>query len=255
MQRKELLEISTEIAAELLCSGAEIYRVEESVLRIFAAYGEKKGEIFAIPSLLIISIRPEEGDDLVQVRRLREQGLDLERIRACNDLCRHICHELPEKSVIQESLAQIRKPPLYQKWMLVCAYAVVSFGFTLMFGGGALDCVAALLAGAAIRLVLQQLQAFEANSFFATILASFAAAAVACVCVWLGVGSMRDKIIIGALMTLVPGLQLTNTMRDIMASDLIAGITRLTTVLLTATGIALGSGAALSFFRFWGVVV
>lgn len=255
MERHDLLEVTTNIAAELLCSGAEIYRVEESVLRIFDAYGEKQGEVFAIPSLLIVSIRQENGEQsLSQVRRLHEQGVHLERIRACNDLCRRICRELPDKSEIEQAIRRIDSVPVYPDYIITLAYAFVSFGFTLVFGGSLSDCFAALLAGTACQLTLKQLQAFDTNSFFTTILASFAAAATACVCVFAGLGTMTDKIIIGTLMTLVPGMGLTNAMRDIMASDLIAGITRLITVLLTATGIALGSGAALSFLRFLGVV-
>lgn len=250
MDRKDLLDITTDIAAELLCSGAEIYRVEESVLRIFHAYGETKGEIFAIPSLLLISIRPGGGADLVEMRRLREQAVDLEKIGACNDLCRRICKELPSKEAIEAQLNRIRRMPRYPAWVDIAAFAVISFGFTVMFGGSLWDGLAALLAGAVVRLVLKSLQSFETNSFFCTILASFAAAATACLCVALGLGQLQDKIIIGTLMTLVPGMALTNTMRDIMASDLIAGIMRLATVLLTAGGIALGSGAALGLFRF-----
>ena len=67
--------------------------------------------------------------------------------------------------------------------------------------------------------------------------------------VQLGFGQNLDKIIIGVLMNLVPGVALTNFMRDIIAGDLIAGLTKLVEALLTATGIALGTGVALSLGR------
>lgn len=255
MERHDLLEVTTSIAAELLCSGAEIYRVEESALRILEAYGEQQGEVFAIPSLLVVSIRLENGQSMTQVRRLREQGVHLERIRACSDLCRQICKDLPSKSQIETAIRQIDRVPVYPAGVTALAYACVAGGFTLLFGGSAADCAAALFAGVTVQLTLKWLQKLDTNSFFTTILASFASTGVVCLCVWAGLGTMPDKIIIGALMTLVPGLALTNAMRDIMASDLIAGITRLITVLLTAGGIALGTGAALSLFRFLGVAV
>ncbi|MPN46200.1 hypothetical protein SDC9_193783 [bioreactor metagenome] len=47
----------------------------------------------------------------------------------------------------------------------------------------------------------------------------------------------------------MPGVALTNFMRDIIAGDLIAGLTKLVEALLTATGIALGTGVALSLGR------
>ena len=55
-----------------------------------------------------------------------------------------------------------------------------------------------------------------------------------------------DKIIIGAFMGLVPGVAITNFMRDVLEGDLFAGITKLTESLLTATALALGAGIALS---------
>jgi uncharacterized membrane protein YjjP (DUF1212 family) len=47
-------------------------------------------------------------------------------------------------------------------------------------------------------------------------------------------------------MLLVPGVALTTSMREVMAGDMISGITRMTESLLTATAIALGVGAALA---------
>ena len=86
-------------------------------------------------------------------------------------------------------------------------------------------------------------------------LAGMAAALVAIAGVRLGVGQQLDKIIIGAFMGLVPGVAITNFMRDILAGDLFSGITKLAESLLTATAIALGAGIALSLARAVGGVV
>lgn len=253
MEQSELLCTATDVAYALLCSGAEIYRVEEAVLRIFDAYGVSGGSVFAIPSLLIVSIRHEDSLPLTNIRRIRENGTDVEKIRACNDLCRRICAQRLSAQQIRQELDIIAKKPTYTFGQILVAYAVVSFGFTLVFGGGLLDAVAALIAGAAVKLTLHQLEKYDTNFFFTTILASFVAAAVASLCVVFGLGAMPDKIIIGTLMLLVPGTALTSSMRDIMAGDLIAGLTRLATALIIATGIALGAGFALTLLRTLGV--
>ena len=67
--------------------------------------------------------------------------------------------------------------------------------------------------------------------------------------VLVGLGTNSDRIIIGAFMTLTPGIALTNTMRDIMAGDLVAGVSKLAEALLTATAIALGTGVAVALVR------
>ena len=54
-----------------------------------------------------------------------------------------------------------------------------------------------------------------------------------------------DKIIIGALMALVPGIAITNAMRDIMAGDMVSGISKGAEALLIGAAIALGTAIAL----------
>lgn len=54
-------------------------------------------------------------------------------------------------------------------------------------------------------------------------------------------------------MLLVPGLAITNAIRDTMAGDLVAGLTRSAEAFLIALAIAIGTGVVLSFwFNLYG---
>ena len=64
-----------------------------------------------------------------------------------------------------------------------------------------------------------------------------------------GIGQNSDSIIIGALMALVPGIAFTNAMRDIMAGDMVAGISKAAEALLIGAAIALGTALALGLIR------
>ena len=64
-----------------------------------------------------------------------------------------------------------------------------------------------------------------------------------------GLGQNADSIIIGALMALVPGIAFTNAMRDIMAGDMVAGISKAAEALLIGAAIALGTALALGLTR------
>jgi len=249
LERLDLLHVSTDIAYALLESGAEIYRVEESILRMFKAYGMDGGSVFAIPTFLLVSLPGDDGKPLTEMRRIGNHGSDLAKVGAYNDLCRRICKNAPDAESIRREMQTITAIPHHPFWLQVAAFGVVGLGFTLLFGGSGIDAAAALLCGMAIKLVLHQFDRFEANSFFTTICVSFVAGAAAFGLVQLGFGQNLDKIIIGVLMNLVPGVALTNFMRDIIAGDLIAGLTKLVEALLTATGIALGTGVALSLGR------
>ncbi len=249
MDCEKLLGVATDIAYDLLESGAEIYRVEESIQRIFSAYGAREGSIFAIPTLLILSLEDEEGNPHTAIRRLGNHGSDLARVGAYNDLCRSICRDRPPLEEIPAALARIGRTPHYTPLQQIFAGGCVAFAFTLLFGGGINDALCALVCGMGVKWIQHLFEKLEANAFFTTIVASFAAAAGTLILAQAGLLSNLDKAVIGILMNLVPGLALTNVMRDIIAGDLVAGLTKLVEALLTATGIALGTGVALSVWQ------
>ena len=87
----------------------------------------------------------------------------------------------------------------------------------------------------------------EANLFYKSIVASALSAILACLFIFLGFGVNRSEIIIGVFMTLLPGVMITNFMREIIVGDWLTGITKLVEALLVATGIALGTGIVLAF--------
>ena len=90
----------------------------------------------------------------------------------------------------------------------------------------------------------------HANLFFKSMLCSALSALLACTLTWLGLAQH----IIGALMALVPGIIFTNAIRDVIAGDMVAGLTKIADALLTGVSVALGTGFALSLARlFWGV--
>ena len=60
-------------------SGAETFRVEDTVHRILRAYGVKC-EVFAIPNSISISLEADTGKPLMIMRRIGFHGNDLEKL-------------------------------------------------------------------------------------------------------------------------------------------------------------------------------
>jgi len=71
-------------------------------------------------------------------------------------------------------------------------------------------------------------------------------AGIACILtVLIGVGVDVDKVMIGSIMLLIPGINLMNALRDMMCGDIITGILRLAEALMMAVAIAAGFGIAI----------
>ena len=100
----KLLDMVSEMGYRLMKSGAEIYRVEESIQRLLQAYGAPRGEVFAIPNCLMVSLTSPDGRPVTQIRRMPTHGTDIYLLEKYNGLCRRLCRETP---AFEEALEQM----------------------------------------------------------------------------------------------------------------------------------------------------
>ena len=78
-----LLELATDVAHRLAMSGAETFRVEDSVVLIMQAYGVE-AEAFAIPNCLTVSMETPDGVPMTRMKRIGYQGSSTERESRCH---------------------------------------------------------------------------------------------------------------------------------------------------------------------------
>ncbi len=246
MNVNQLLIASTAVGQALLENGAEIYRVEESVERIVSAYDVVDVNVYAVPNTIIVSITMSDNTCLTKTKRIRHRGTNLDRVQGLNDLSRRIVIHRPDFEMIMKELETIDKRPVYDLKTQLFAYALTSSTFALFFGGTFNDALCALLIGPVVRLVSFYLGLVKANPFFVTIACSLTAGILGIIGTQFSIGNQFDKIIIGVVMNLVPGVALTNSVRDLIAGDMIAGQAKLVEAILTATCIAVGTGTAVS---------
>ncbi|MBE6917328.1 MAG: threonine/serine exporter family protein [Ruminococcaceae bacterium] len=244
MEYSKLLDLATDLGYHLAMNGAETFRVEESILRLLAAYGVT-GDAFVIPNCMHISILTEDDTPIARMRRIGGHGSNLDAVERYSNLSRKLCMERPDLDTaihwLKETKRNIRSFNL--PWLLF-GNAFGAFGFSLLFGGSVWDALLSAVCGLVVGLVNYGLDHLDANPFFKTIAAAFPMALLAYISAALIPGIRADMVAIGALMLLVPGLLFTNAMRDIIYGDTNSGINRMVQVLLIAVAIALGVAAA-----------
>ena len=239
-----LTDLAATMGYHLAMSGAETFRVEDTIHRILRAYGVEC-EAFAIPNCVSVSLEAANGKPLMIMKRIGFHGNDLEALEKLNALSRRICAERPDvdeaMAWLEETMKACRS---YGTGVFYLGSVLVGLGFCLVFGGTLLDCLWAGAMGLIIGLITRFMDKQEANPFFSTLLAACCMALPAYIAAGLGLMNSPDAAIIGALMILVPGLPITNSMRDIIYGDTNSGIIRVVQVILTALAIALGTAAA-----------
>jgi uncharacterized membrane protein YjjP (DUF1212 family) len=82
--------------------------------------------------------------------------------------------------------------------------------------------------------------------FLAVLFAAFVGTLCASILVSTGIGSHFYQISLGALIPLVPGLAITNSVRDLMANDLLSGVARSAEAFLTVFAIAVAVAVVFS---------
>lgn len=89
-------------------SGAEVFRVEDTLNRIAAAYGAQEVNVFVITSSIVVTLTMPQLPPQTQTRRLRHaSGNDLLMLEELNALSRRICAAPPSVEEFQRQLDAI----------------------------------------------------------------------------------------------------------------------------------------------------
>ena len=231
----------------MLQSGAETYRVEDTMNRIAAALGIRETHSYVTPTVIMFSsesARPE----MTRLVRVSERTTDLKKVALVNDVSRRISSGALDLKSAMKTLREIESARLmYPFWIQVFAAALASGCFTIMFLGTWPDFLPSFLAGGAGYYFMVMFHRMIPVRFFSEFCASVVIGLISVICVGNGIGTELDKIIIGAVMPLVPGLLITNAVRDLMAGHLVSGISKGADAFLTAFAIGSGIASVLSF--------
>ncbi|WP_244833014.1 threonine/serine exporter family protein [Clostridium sp. BJN0001] len=245
MNLNKLLKISTLAGKILIENGAETYRVEETVVRICLSFGASSCETFATPTGIIATVTyNEEVSSLV--RRIKKRTVDLNKIDSINDLSRKCQQNTYSLDQFYRNLLKIENEKRYSKNLTNFLSGISAGSYAVMFGGNFQDFFAAFIIGYLINILASFFSKFQVNEFFINSLCAGFCAFIAVILTTFGLNGHYDKIIMGSIMLLVPGLAITNAIRDTIAGDLLAGITKAIEAVLVAMSIAVGTGAVLS---------
>lgn len=254
MDYNTIMDLVADLGYELSMSGAETFRVEDSMARVAASYGIP-AEVFSIPNYLIVSILTETGKPITRMRRIGYHGNNLDAVEKLNALSRRICSSHPAPEEAMQWLDEVRKSiPCYSIPVYLLGNFLGALGFAMLFGCGPVDMLMSGICGILGGLLNRFMNKMKVNPFFETIFSAFFMALAAYGLNTLGIVQNVNSVVIGALMILVPGLLFTNAMRDIIYGDTNSGITRFVQVLLISMGMALGTAVAWNTASLlWGI--
>lgn len=245
---KQLLVLATMAGRIMLKSGAEIYRVEDTIVRICKSRKNiKYVDAYIVPTGTFISL--EYNDELITyIKRIKTISINLNRISLVNDFSRKFVSSTMTIEEGIEELKKINRTDIYSRFIKTILGSFAGALFSVLYGGTFLDFFGSLIASFAVLMVVNSIYKFNLTFFINNLIGAMIASIFSFIVYKLGLGDNIDKIIIGSIMCLVPGVAITNAIRDTMSGDFVSGLSRGMEAVFSAIAIALGVGIILNFY-------
>ncbi|EYT94373.1 threonine/serine exporter family protein [Enterococcus mundtii] len=222
-------------------SNAEMYRVEDTMSRIASASGNYRLVSYVTQTGLFIGF---DRTSTIRMEQITNRTINLERVVKVNNLSRkYVANELTLEE-LYSALQEVEKDRrMFPVWLQIISAAIISGTIMILFGGELKDLpITFSIGGVGYIVYLCSLRFFRIK-FLAEFLSSLIIGIAAILSVRLGIGLNQDLIIIGCVMPLVPGVQITNAIRDLLAGHYVSGVSRGAEAMMTAAMI----GFAIAF--------
>lgn len=252
MDSEKILELILDIGVDMIQSGAETHRVEDSLYRLCHSYGFVKCNIWVVPTNIQATVTSHGGDCFTQIRHIRSIGTNFVLLDALNDLSRRSCANRPDSRELESQLSAALQLPPPKPWVNYLAGVLAGASFGVFFNCDVTDAVVAVLASLLITFFCRRLGKRENNPLIRNFIISFITELFIILSVHLGLGHHMGYITIGVVMLLISALGTMNGVRDLVHLDTLSGLVNITASFTGAAGIALGIALPLLLFRSWG---
>lgn len=242
MDYKLLLDTAVFAGEVLMKSGAETYRVEDTMYRILKKSNLKTVEVLVLMTGFVATLDDPAIDSLTVVRRITSRGTNLDKIDRVNVISRAFCgDQITLDEAFHRMKALWREQEVHFRSAI--PMAAITGGFAIMFGGTLTEGVIAAIVGIITSIVLTFCRKNKVHTFLENIVCCAVMAMVIGIVVKSLPGRYdKDLLIISSIMPFVPGAAITNAVFDILHGDYLSGVARAAEAFVIAAAVALGIG-------------
>lgn len=237
-----------DIGLDLVSYGADVKRVEDTIGRMAKAYGAKESHILAISSSIFLTVVTKDGIEHTRTRRVAYSDNDFMKLEVVNQLARSYCLNELTVDELNDELMDVRnyKPNIFYSYL---GSALGAGGFTMFFGGNLLDGLVGSLLGLVVCFLrnMETKMPIKSTIIYRFLLALVMGIMIQNVAMFIPIKS--EMVTIGIIMLLIPGLLLTNSIKDIFGGDTITGLLRFVESLVLSVALGLGFMLAVLLFK------
>lgn len=245
MEAKQVLEIALSAGEILQSNGAETYRVEETIERICTAY-ELHCECMATAKGVFVSVIDGNDEKITSLKKTKIRRVDLYRIELINTFSRNIQEKPVSYEEARKILQDIEGAPYFTFPVRIFAASMTSFIYSLFFNGTIYDSVVSAIISIGIYYILEKVSRVGFLQFFEFFFSGLFIGAFSLAAQKLLPFVIKDNVITGTIMILIPGVSLTNGIKDIIYGDFMSGMVKFGESMLVIIAVGAGIGTALT---------
>ncbi len=231
----------------MLKNGAEIYRVEDTTSRLCASYGFFNINSFAMPSIIFLNVS-YGNKNYSAMRRVTSRQLNLQKVIEINNLSRGILDKPLSIKELEIKINNIENNNNIKNYKSVFFSALAACGFTLLFKGSFVDAFISFFIGFILK-IFQIIFTSKINYFMGNIFSGALVSLIAIISFLIIPGINYNVVIIGSVVLLLPGIAITNSIRDTLTGDFSSGLSRAVEAIVIGVSIAVGTGFILTLFK------
>lgn len=244
----QLLMKTATLAGELMLkSGAETYRVEDTMSYMLKTASDlESSDVIVIMTGITATLKVKNEAAITAIRRVNKISTNLNVVACVNEISRELCSKQISLEEAYKELLKIESK-VYSNREYNIGVISICVGFALFFGGGLLEVLASIIVGIVSNIFEKISKKLELHDFLLHIFVSVGISAASMLLKGFVMPNMdMDVVMISCIMPLVPGMAITNAVRDILRGDYLAGSARVLEAFLRAAGIAIGMGLGMA---------
>lgn len=235
----------------MLVSGAETYRVEDTMGHILALAKHATHTELALATSISISLESAYGQRSM-TKRIKDVDTNLNRIYLVNQISRELSAGKLDIYEAYDILCDVRYEKLYSEHLNIFAHMGVCGCFAILLGGGIREGLLTALIALTQAAIYFGAARIRLNAFCRTLTATAVFTVVTlCIKSYMFTDIDINPMLIGGIMPLVPGVKFTTAIRDTLSGDYISGIGRIIESIVVSLAIA--SGTAFGMWLMGGI--
>ncbi|MGN0813338.1 MAG: threonine/serine exporter ThrE family protein [Candidatus Coproplasma sp.] len=240
----KVLAVAIEVGCGLLSCGCPVGRVELAVEYICKAYGAAAVSVSTFPSMIIAGVRIADGSQVSQLKRVYSISNNFAKMEAYNQISRDICAKKYPVDEATELVEKLKYSHNQSKLITALSAGIGAGAFTVFYGGSLIDAVPGGLVGGLMAFLSCVFARLAFNSYARTFMLSLIGGVLSTFLCWLitltGLTCHLSTVMMGTIMTVIPGLLMCNAIRDLFSGDTYSGTSELLNAIITTLAIVAG---------------